>query len=66
MGYTLIVDPSTPLLAMHRALRQAYSAIANDRRDATAALEAEAEQEKVYQTIGLAKLLEIEARAVER
>ena len=66
LGYTLIVDPSTPLLAMHQALRQSYAAIAEGRTDSALGGDAEAEQSRVHETIGLAKLLEIEARTVER
>ncbi|RYY17988.1 MAG: isocitrate lyase/PEP mutase family protein [Alphaproteobacteria bacterium] len=66
LGYTLIVDPSTPLLAMHRALRQSYAAIAAGRADSALKDDAEAEQARVHETIGLMKLLEIEARTVER
>ena len=64
LGYTLIVDPSTPLLAMHRALRESYAALAAGRAD-PAIGDAEAEGARVHETIGLAKLLAIEARTVE-
>lgn len=66
LGYRLIVDPSTPLLAMHRALRASYAAIAAGRPDPTVGPEAAAEQEAVHATIGLAAMLEIETRTVER
>ena len=65
LGYTLIVDPSTPLLAMHQALRGSYAAIAAGRADPTVGHDAEAEQARVHETIGLDRLLEIEARTVE-
>ncbi len=66
LGYTLIVDPSTPLLAMHHALRQSYAAIAAGRADPAMAGDTDAEQKRVHETIGLDRLLEIEARTVER
>ncbi len=66
LGYTLIIDPSTPLLAMHQALRRSYAAIAAGRADPAMDGDAEVEQKRVHETIGLAKLLEIEARTVER
>jgi 2-methylisocitrate lyase-like PEP mutase family enzyme len=66
LGYTLIVDPSTPLLAMHHALRESYAAIAAGRADSALEGNAEAEQIRVHETIGLNRLLEIEARTVER
>ncbi len=66
LGYTLIVDPSTPLLAMHQALRRSYAAIAAGLPDPTIGQEAAAEQNLVHKTIGLSKLLDIERRTVER
>jgi len=66
LGYTLIVDPSTPLLAMHQALRHSYEATAAGRVNKAMDGDAEAEQKRVHETIGLAKLLEIEARTVEQ
>ncbi len=66
LGYDLLVDPSTPLLAMHRALRRSYDAIARGTSDPELGDKAEAEQKLVHDTIGLDELLEIEARTVER
>ena len=65
LGYTLIVDPSTPLLAMHQALRRSYAALAAGHADPALQGDAEAEQRQVHETIGLSKLLDIEARTVE-
>lgn len=64
MGYRLIVDPATPFLAMHRALRQAYEAIRTGAPDPT--LDADAEQDAVHEMIDLEALLAIERRTVER
>jgi 2-methylisocitrate lyase-like PEP mutase family enzyme len=66
MGFTLVVDPSTPLLAMHQALRRSYQAMAAGLPDPALRTGGEAEQARVHETIGLAKLLEIEKRTVER
>ena len=66
MGFTLIVDPSTPLLAMHHALRQSYAALAGGLADPAVGMQGDAEQARVHETIGLARLLEIERRTVER
>lgn len=66
LGYRLIVDPSTPLLAAHRALRAAYAALAEGLPDPTLGRDgARAEQEALHETIGLEALLEIERRTVE-
>ena len=66
LGYRLIVDPVTPFLAMHRALRQSYAALATGAADPTIGVEGKQEQEAVHETIGLERLLEIERRTVER
>lgn len=66
LGYRLIVDPVTPFLAMHRALRQSYAALATGALDPTIGVEGKREQEAVHETIGLERLLEIERRTVER
>ena len=66
LGYALIVDPSTPLLAMHAALRQSYAAIAAGTADPVTSGQADAEQCLVHQTIGLDAMLAIEKRTVER
>jgi 2-methylisocitrate lyase-like PEP mutase family enzyme len=66
MGYRLIVDPVTPFLAMHRALRESYTALAAGTPDPTIDAEGKREQEAVHDIIGLERLLEIERRTVER
>ncbi len=66
MGFGLVVDPSTPLLAMHHALRQSYQAIAAGRPDPVLGAQAGAEQDRVHETIGLETLLAVERRTVER
>ncbi|MGH7154988.1 MAG: isocitrate lyase/PEP mutase family protein [Acetobacteraceae bacterium] len=66
MGYRLLVDPVTPLLAMHRALRDSYAALRAGRADPLIGTEGPAEQHVVHETIGLELLLDIERRTVEQ
>jgi methylisocitrate lyase len=66
LGYQLIVDPATPLLAATRAMRLAYAAIAKGVADPTLQGKAREEQEAVHHAIGLAEMLAIEKRTVER
>ena len=66
MGFALVVDPSTPLLAMHHALRRSYQAMAAGVADPALGAQAEEEQARVHETIGLETLLAIERRTVER
>jgi 2-methylisocitrate lyase-like PEP mutase family enzyme len=65
LGYTLIVDPSTPLLAMHQSLRRSYAAMAAGQADPAIGRNAAEEQDRVHDTIGLSALLDIERRTVE-
>ncbi len=62
LGFSLVVDPGTPFLAMARALRQAYAELKTGRPDPALG----AEEASVHRTIGLDALLEIERRTVER
>ncbi len=66
MGYRLFVDPVTPLLAMHRALRDSYAALRAAEPDPLIGPDGPAEQQALHETIDLEKLLEIERRTVER
>jgi methylisocitrate lyase len=66
LGYRIVVEPATPLLAAHRAMRLAYAAIANGLPDPTLQGKAKEEQEAVHETIGLAAMLAIERQTVER
>lgn len=66
MGFRLFVDPVTPLLAMHRVLRQSYAALAAMQPDPLIGDGAHAEQEAMHESIGLETLLAIERRTVER
>jgi 2-methylisocitrate lyase-like PEP mutase family enzyme len=66
LGFRLIVDPTTPFLAMHNALRYCYAALAADKPDPLLGAEAGNEQALVHQTIDLEAMLEIERRTVEK
>jgi methylisocitrate lyase len=66
LGYRLVVDPVTPLLAMHRVLRQSYAALARGEADPLLGADAKAEQNALHEIIGLDRMLEIERRTVER
>jgi 2-methylisocitrate lyase-like PEP mutase family enzyme len=66
LGFRLIVDPTTPLMAAHKALRQCYVALANDQADPLLGNEAGKEQALVHGTIDLETMLEIERQTVER
>ena len=65
LGYRLIVDGMTPLLALHRTLAASYRAMAEGAADPTlGAGSRAAEARALNETIGLARLLDIERRTV--
>ncbi len=66
MGFRLFVDPVTPLLAMHRALRNSYVALHAGRPDPLVGEDPRGEQDRMHATIRLESLLAIERRTVER
>jgi 2-methylisocitrate lyase-like PEP mutase family enzyme len=66
LGFRLIVDPTTPFMAMHFALRHCYAALAGDKPDPLLGTEPGKEQAVVHQTIDLAAMLEIERQTVEK
>ena len=66
MGFHLFVDPVTPLLAMHRALRDSYVALHAGRPDPLVGEDPRGEQDRMHATIRLESLLAIERRTVER
>jgi methylisocitrate lyase len=66
LGFRLIVDPTTPLMAAHKALRECYAALARDEADPVLGPDAGKEQAVLHQTIDLEAMLEIERRTVER
>jgi len=65
LGYKLMVDAVTPLLAMHRAMRESYAAIAKGQPDPLVGADRHAEQEEIHKTIDLEAMLDIERRTVE-
>lgn len=67
LGYRLLVDPVTPVLALHQMLRRCYQAMARGESDSLWQPGAmKAEQEALHATIGLEELLTIERATVER
>ena len=66
LGFRLIVGPTTPLMAAHKALRQCYAALAGGGADPLLGAEAGWEQAIVHQTIDLEAMLETERQTVEK
>ena len=67
LGFRLLVDPISPVLVFHKALKQCYEAIAHGESDSMfGAGELKAEQEALHQTIGLEAMLAIERETVEK
>ena len=68
LGYRLIVDPATPLLAAYDAMRTSYRAMAAGQSDPIAGSASQATdlQKAIHTTIDLDTLIDIERRTVER
>ena len=66
LGFRLIVDATTPLMAAHKALRQCYAALATGDIDPLLGPEPGKEQEEVHRTIKLDHMLAVERATVER
>jgi 2-methylisocitrate lyase-like PEP mutase family enzyme len=67
LGYRLLVDPSTPVMVLHRVLRQCYEAMRRGDGDSLlGAAGAKAGQEALHETIGLEQMLAIERATVEK
>ncbi len=67
LGYKLIIDASTPLMAAHKVWRECFAAMAKGLPvPYLGAGGAKAEQELVHATIGLDAMLAIEKRTVEK
>ncbi len=66
LGYRLIGDAVTPLLASFKALRECYQALAAGRVDPTVASAYRDEDRLIRETIDLQKLVDVERRTVER
>lgn len=66
LGIRLIVDAQTPMLAMHRAIRDSYAAILKGEADPLVGGSIQAEDKALKDSIALETLLEVERRTVER
>jgi methylisocitrate lyase len=66
LGFRLIVDATTPLMAAHKALRQCYAALAAGEPDPLLESAPGTEQAEVHRTIKLDRMLEVERRTVEK
>jgi 2-methylisocitrate lyase-like PEP mutase family enzyme len=66
LGFRLIVDPTTPLMAAHKALRQCYAALVKGEADPLLGPEPGKEQQVVHETIKLNHMLAIERATVEK
>jgi methylisocitrate lyase len=67
LGYRLVCDATTPFMAMHKALRDCYAAMAQEADDPLLGKAgAKAEQEHVHHTIGLEAMLAVERATVEK
>jgi 2-methylisocitrate lyase-like PEP mutase family enzyme len=66
LGFRLIVDPTTPLMAAHKALRQCYAALAEGKPDPLLGGEPGREQHEVHRTIQLDRMLAVEKATVEK
>lgn len=64
MRVRLVVDPTTPMLAMHRAIRDSYAAILQGAADPLVGGTIAAEDKALKVSIGLETLLEVERRTV--
>jgi 2-methylisocitrate lyase-like PEP mutase family enzyme len=68
LGYRIVADPSTPLMAAFSAWRNVYNALVNDfgARSAPATeYDSDTIEAEMHQVIGLERLLEIERETVE-
>ena len=67
LGFKLLIDTSTPLLAAYAAMKSVYTNLANDfRDDSRTSDDWSALQQDLHDTIGLDKLLTIEKATVEK
>jgi 2-methylisocitrate lyase-like PEP mutase family enzyme len=66
LGFRLLVDPVTPVLVFHEALKRCYQAIAKADSEALLGHGLRAELEALHDTIGLERMLAIERQTVEQ
>ncbi len=65
LGYRFLVDPMTSLLAMHKALRLSYEAIARGEPDPILGSDSQAsELDQIHETIGIERWLAVERATV--
>ena len=64
LGYRLLVDAQTPLLAAYKAWKACYAALAQGLDDPS--IEPEAVQDDIHRSIGLDRLLRVERETVEK
>ena len=65
MGYRFLVDPMTPVLAVHHAMRQSYRAIKQMKPDPLLGKSSQQEHEALNLSISLEELLAVERATVE-
>lgn len=67
LGYKLVIDASTPLMAAHKVWRECFAAMAlGEPVGLLGSGGAKVEEAELHKTIGLAHMLVIEKRTVER
>ncbi len=67
LGFRLLIDPVTPVLVFHEALKRCYQAMANGGSEAMLGRGGlRAEQEALHHTIGLEQMLAVERETVEK
>jgi methylisocitrate lyase len=66
LGIRLVVDAQTPMLAMHRALRDCYAAMIQGAADPLVGGSIREENQALQESVALETLLEVERRTVER
>jgi 2-methylisocitrate lyase-like PEP mutase family enzyme len=66
LGYKIVVDGTTPLLARQKALRLCYEAIARGEADPTFGGSYAEEQRRIHEVVNLEAMLAVERRTVER
>ncbi|MEY4139018.1 MAG: hypothetical protein RLZZ371_1200 [Pseudomonadota bacterium] len=66
LGYRIVCDAITPLVARQKALRLCYDALAKGLPDPTVAGAYKEEDRLIHQVIGLEDMLAVERRTVER
>jgi 2-methylisocitrate lyase-like PEP mutase family enzyme len=66
LGYKFLVDPMTPVLALHKVMADSYRAMAASTADPLIGGQYQTEHEALNRSIEIEKLLEIERATVER